>query len=557
MSDDNKDDGTGTGFDDWLGDDAGPDTDPYAELKSDDGKEEIADWMAFTHGEDGDEPDVSDEPETVDEALLTAETEEIEAVATGVDEGGSDIAESDPPVSSDEAAEDVEGDTAEISLPGTNDEVGADDLEPATSVDFGEFDGGGRADTDEVPIVSEATVFAASSEEPAVSGDDDADLSDKAALDDTEFDTGELEQIDQDSDDPEQADDDTGELDPLDATPAAVAGASELFDLSQEDYLQTATKEHAGLAAAIAEADDEDTEQVALAAPIPGLEASVVGFDDVVEAEGHTKVRARRSGDLTARVITAVILIAAFAASLVWRPALVALAIGVFVIGAGEFYTALTRSGQKPIGLFGFLGIIAASLGAFFWGAIAIPTAFFLVVVFLLLYYAVVPDRQDPMGNLAWTITVMVWVGLGTYAILIAVSEYYRPLVMGVVVTVAAMDIAQYFVGRALGRHQLAPWVSPKKTVEGLVGGVIVALTLGALLHFVEPFELTSGLAIGVAVAVLVPLGDLAMSAVKRSLDIKDMGSVLPGHGGFLDRIDGLIFVVPAAWAVFVWAGVL
>jgi phosphatidate cytidylyltransferase len=150
-----------------------------------------------------------------------------------------------------------------------------------------------------------------------------------------------------------------------------------------------------------------------------------------------------------------------------------------------------------------------------------------------------------------------VWVGLGTYAILIAVSENYRPLVMAVVVTVAAMDIAQYFVGRALGRHQLSPWVSPKKTVEGLVGGMIVALTLGALLHFVEPFELTSGLAVGVAVAVLVPLGDLAMSAVKRSLDIKDMGSVLPGHGGFLDRIDGLIFVIPAAWAVFVWAGLL
>jgi phosphatidate cytidylyltransferase len=177
--------------------------------------------------------------------------------------------------------------------------------------------------------------------------------------------------------------------------------------------------------------------------------------------------------------------------------------------------------------------------------------------VLLLLFYAVVPGRQDPMGNLAWTITVMVWVGLGTYAILIAVSDNYRPLVVAVVVTVAAMDIAQYFVGRGLGRHQLSPWVSPKKTVEGLIGGVIVALTVGALLHFVEPFELTSGLAVGVAVAVLVPLGDLAMSAVKRSLEIKDMGSVLPGHGGFLDRIDGLIFVIPAAWAVFVWAGVL
>ena len=159
------------------------------------------------------------------------------------------------------------------------------------------------------------------------------------------------------------------------------------------------------------------------------------------------------------------------------------------------------------------------------------------------------------MANLALTISVMVWVGLGTYAMMIVVSEDYRPLVVGVVVVVAAMDIAQYFVGRTLGRHQLSPWVSPKKTVEGLVGGVIVALGLGALLHFVPPFELTSGLAIGAAVAVLSPLGDLAMSAAKRALDLKDMGSILPGHGGFLDRIDGLLFVIPAAWAIFVWAG--
>jgi phosphatidate cytidylyltransferase len=68
---------------------------------------------------------------------------------------------------------------------------------------------------------------------------------------------------------------------------------------------------------------------------------------------------------------------------------------------------------------------------------------------------------------------------------------------------------------------------------------------------------MTSGLALGVAVAIFAPLGDLAMSAAKRSLGLKDMGSVLPGHGGFLDRIDGLLFVIPVAWAIFVWAGIL
>ncbi len=183
--------------------------------------------------------------------------------------------------------------------------------------------------------------------------------------------------------------------------------------------------------------------------------------------------------------------------------------------------------------------------------------AFAAVATLLLLFYAVVPGKLDPMENLALTITVMTWVGLGTYSMMIAVSEDYRILIVGVVFAVAMMDIAQYFVGRTLGRHKLSPWVSPNKTVEGLVGGVIVALAIGSLLHFFPPFELTSGLAVGAAVALLVPLGDLAMSAAKRALAIKDMGSILPGHGGFLDRIDGLLFVIPAAWGIFVWAGIL
>ncbi|MDK1018640.1 MAG: phosphatidate cytidylyltransferase, partial [Actinomycetota bacterium] len=336
------------------------------------------------------------------------------------------------------------------------------------------------------------------------------------------------------------------------------SGASrELFDLSQETYVQTATREHEGLAESIALADEEETQQVALAAPIPGLDATVVGFEDVVKAEGHHRVRAAASGDLVARIVTGLVLAVALGASLLWRPALVAFFVIVFVLGAGEFYTALVRSGRKPIALFGFVGIIGASLGAFFLGALSIPISFIIATTMLLLFYAVVPGRVDPMGNLALTVTVMAWVGLGSFALLIARADSYRTLIAAIVVVVVAMDVAQYFFGRLLGRRRLAKWVSPNKTVEGLVAGVIAALSVGSILHFFHPLELTSGLAIGAAVAVFSPIGDLAMSAAKRSLGLKDMGSVLPGHGGFLDRIDGLLFVVPAAWVIFLWAGVL
>lgn len=640
MPDDNRTNDSSGGFDDWLDEDAGPDTDPYAELSDDDPEGEISDWMAFTQGEDGDgtatdssaEPEtaapssdssktlepLSDEPDVADEPTAEIDVQPSDDDVTA--EAGSEVA-------TEEAAFvdfDGEEETAEIPV------IAADDGEPAdnsaehaqesgTSVDVSEWDGGGRADTDEVPIISGADVVEASVvnvtdasktlddpdaivempaiviDAPANSADDpedetdgDADTGLVANDGDLNADTGELDPVDPTDDAGAQStddDDDTGELEVAAIAGAGAAaavatstdfgdlwdqdangndvtrdgdeGSSSLFDISQGDYPQTATKEHVGLAAAIAQAEEEDTEQVALAAPIPGLESTVVGFDDVVEAEGHRKAKAKGSGNLVARVITAIVLIAALGASLVWRPALLLLATAVFVIGAGEFYTALTRTGRHPIAAFGFAGIIAACVGAYVSGAVAITTAMVLVTTIMLLYYAVVPGRRDPVANLGLTVTVMVWVSLGSYAMLITVSENWRPLVVGTVLVVAAMDIAQYFVGRAIGRHQLAPWVSPKKTVEGLVGGVIVALTCGALLHFVEPFELTSGLVLGAAVAVLAPLGDLAMSAAKRALDLKDMGSVLPGHGGFLDRIDGLLFVIPAAWAIFLWAGLL
>jgi phosphatidate cytidylyltransferase len=112
-------------------------------------------------------------------------------------------------------------------------------------------------------------------------------------------------------------------------------------------------------------------------------------------------------------------------------------------------------------------------------------------------------------------------------------------------------------VGRRFGKRQLAPRISPKKTVEGLAGGVVVAVAVGAVLGNFGPFELTDGLLLGAIVAVAGPLGDLAVSVVKRAIGVKDMGAILPGHGGVLDRIDAMIFVIPAAWVVYSWMGLI
>jgi phosphatidate cytidylyltransferase len=119
------------------------------------------------------------------------------------------------------------------------------------------------------------------------------------------------------------------------------------------------------------------------------------------------------------------------------------------------------------------------------------------------------------------------------------------------------MDIAQFFIGRRIGRRPLAPVVSPKKTVEGYVAGVVVAIAFGAAFAWAPPFELSDGLLIGVIVAAIGPLGDLAVSVLKRALGVKDMGYILPGHGGVLDRVDAMIFTIPALWIAYSWMGLL
>jgi phosphatidate cytidylyltransferase len=130
--------------------------------------------------------------------------------------------------------------------------------------------------------------------------------------------------------------------------------------------------------------------------------------------------------------------------------------------------------------------------------------------------------------------------------------------VISLVALVALVDIAAYFVGGRIGRRSLAPVISPKKTIEGLVAGTLAALAAGAVIgYLVEPIDLPTGLLLGAVVAVFAPIGDLAVSVVKRSLEIKDMGSMLPGHGGLLDRIDALMTAIPAVWVVLTWLALI
>ena len=122
---------------------------------------------------------------------------------------------------------------------------------------------------------------------------------------------------------------------------------------------------------------------------------------------------------------------------------------------------------------------------------------------------------------------------------------------LAAVIVTAAADIASLLVGSAFGRHPLARSVSPNKTWEGFLGGAVAAVLVAVIVvHFIHPWTIGKALVLGIVIAVVAPLGDLSQSMIKRHLGVKDMGRLMPGHGGILDRVDGLLFVLPATYFV-------
>ena len=164
-----------------------------------------------------------------------------------------------------------------------------------------------------------------------------------------------------------------------------------------------------------------------------------------------------------------------------------------------------------------------------------------------------VPTRLDGWGL---ALAGVLYVGLlGQYLVLLRELPNGRDWLLLAIFTTFATDTGAYATGRLVGRHKLAPRLSPSKTVEGALGGLLAgaagAVALGELLDLGEPAAAT--LALGGAAAVAGQLGDLAESLIKRSAGVKDMSSVLPGHGGVLDRLDSLLFVVPLVYFAARW----
>jgi phosphatidate cytidylyltransferase len=150
------------------------------------------------------------------------------------------------------------------------------------------------------------------------------------------------------------------------------------------------------------------------------------------------------------------------------------------------------------------------------------------------------------------------WIGLGlAHALLLRdIDEHGVLAVLTVLLAVWAGDAGAYFIGLLFGRHKLAPTVSPGKTWEGLIAGIVATIGVTFLALYEANFlSIPESLVLGAVIAIAAPLGDLFESALKRDADVKDSGRLLAGHGGMLDRIDALLFAWVAAYYVVVAFG--
>jgi len=216
-----------------------------------------------------------------------------------------------------------------------------------------------------------------------------------------------------------------------------------------------------------------------------------------------------------------------------------------------ELYAMARR--LRPLVLAGYAGAVATLLGAQLGGAEWMLGGFMLTLVLAFLLYGIAETRQTATATMGSTILGTAWIalGLGHVLLLRDLPENGRLAVFTVLLAVFADDTAAYLVGRLLGRHRLAPALSPGKTWEGFLAGTAAAIAVAFFALYEQGFlTIPESIGLGAAVALAGAAGDLFESALKRDLQVKDSGRLLGGHGGMLDRIDSLLFAAVAAFYV-------
>lgn len=219
----------------------------------------------------------------------------------------------------------------------------------------------------------------------------------------------------------------------------------------------------------------------------------------------------------------------------------------IAILATSELFVALRARGYRPavpVGLAASGGLVLASYDRGLEGFV-IVAGLSLLTTFV--WFLIRAEDARPTVNIALTLFPILYVGgLAAFAGLLLAFPNGIGMLLGVVIAVVAYDVVGYFIGSRVGTRRIAPDISPNKTSEGLFAGIVASVLISlVIVRAIHPWDAGSALWLGVVVGVAAPIGDLVESMVKRDMGIKDFGSIIPGHGGLLDRFDAILFSLP------------
>lgn len=226
--------------------------------------------------------------------------------------------------------------------------------------------------------------------------------------------------------------------------------------------------------------------------------------------------------------------------------------LGLTILGMLEFYKLLTDKGFQPNHNLGILLGSGLFVLVFLIHKQYISSGYLYLlppIIILTLVAELYRKKEQPFTNIALTLVAVLYIA-APFSMLILLGfiyeEYSWHIILGTIFLIWAADTGGYIFGRSFGRTKLFERISPGKTWEGWFGGTLLCLAVAYLLSlFLEDLDVTHWIGVGMIVSVFGVLGDLVESMLKRSLQVKDSGRLLPGHGGILDRFDSLLMVVP------------
>ena len=241
-----------------------------------------------------------------------------------------------------------------------------------------------------------------------------------------------------------------------------------------------------------------------------------------------------------------------FAQPLPWFTILVAI---WGLLAVYEFYKLVAGAKVTPLTYFGLIWTLLFIISPHCSYAFTIPLLLTSAVVLSLLWLLVRPQKEGVFTGWAWTIAGILYIGwLLSHLVALRGLDDGRNWIFLALFTNFGSDTAAYFTGRALGRHHLAPHISPGKTWEGTIAGFLGAIIVSLLFTMLLPIGYGQAILLGFLVSLFGQLGDLVESLLKRNMGVKDSGRLLPGHGGALDRIDSVVFAGVVVYYYVIWA---